>query len=144
MPSREGRPRKGPLSFARVFPHAQRISGNRQVSWLPGQCLARPSRLHSGHLELCSPVTVAGTAPDLNWLPFSPCFHKAPVTIAAVRGSASVGQAIPFIPAKAGIAVGIFWSSHEDTKARSIILISSVSIKPLALSLSKRVHHMWC
>jgi len=75
MPSHEGNP---PID--RVFPHGRRTGRNRQVSWLPGLCSARPSRLHSGHSGLRSPVTVAGTAPDCHRLPFSPRFPEAPVT----------------------------------------------------------------
>jgi hypothetical protein len=53
VPSREGNSVKELHSFARVFPHAQRISGNRQVSWLPGHRLRPPSRIFTQwHLEL--------------------------------------------------------------------------------------------
>ena len=86
---------KGP-SFTRVFPHAQRISMDRQVSWLPGRCLPPPSRFPSGIWRHHFPVTVAGTAPESHRLPFSPCFHKAPVTAGADRGSSdSVNRSRP-------------------------------------------------
>jgi hypothetical protein len=49
----------------------------RQVSWLPGQCLGStfPSAkilVPSGISKPNSPVTVAGTAPDIRRLPYYP------------------------------------------------------------------------
>jgi hypothetical protein len=52
----------------------------RQVSWLPGQCLGftfpNPKILGpSGISKPNSPVTVAGTAPDIRRLPYYPRFR---------------------------------------------------------------------